>query len=76
MLVKQMNRKSVIFVNISFLDKELMFQTYGSNGCHDSLMMSINLDDFVILSVKCVDYRCITSLITKMQSWIYRNMLI
>ena len=68
MLVKQMNRNSVIFVNISLLDTEFMFQTYASNGCHDSLMMSINLDNFIILRVKDVDYRCIISAITKMQS--------
>ena len=68
MLVKQMNRNSVIFVNISLLDTEFMFQTYASNGCHDSLMMSINLDNFIILRVKGVDYLCIISAITKMQS--------
>ena len=67
-LVKQMNGNSVIFVNISLLDTEFMFQTYASNSCHDSLMMSINLDDFIILSVKGVDYCCIISVITKMQS--------
>ena len=50
-----MNRNSVIFVNISLLDTDFMFQTYASNGCHDSLMMSINLDNFIILSVKGVD---------------------
>ena len=68
MLVKQMNRNSVIFFNISLLDTEFMFQTYASNDCHDSLMMSINLDNFIILRIKGVDYRCIISVITKMQS--------
>ena len=32
-----------------FLDKRYKFQPYGSNGCHDVLVMSMNLGDIPIL---------------------------
>ena len=33
-----------------FLDNEFRFQTHDCNGCHDLLMMSINLDNIAILN--------------------------
>ena len=43
-LIKQMHQMSVIFVTIDiFLDKGSKFQLYICNGCHDVLIMSINL---------------------------------
>ena len=38
-----MHQKSAIFVTIGIFDKEFKFQTYVCNGCHDVLIMSINL---------------------------------
>ena len=35
------------------------------SGCHDLLMMSMNLSNFVILNIHCVDYRCIINGISK-----------
>ena len=35
------------------------------NGCHDLLMMSMNLSDIAILNIKGYDYRCIISLNSK-----------
>ena len=40
-----MHQKSAIFVTIGIFDKEFKFQTYVCNGCHDVLIMSINLND-------------------------------
>ena len=46
MLIKQVNQKSVIFVTIViFLDKAFKFERNASIGCHDLLMMSMNLSD-------------------------------
>ena len=39
-----------------FLDKGFKFQLYVCNGCHDVLMMSINLHGNAILNIRCVDY--------------------
>ena len=42
-----------------FLNKGFKFRLYFCNGCHDLLMMSMNLSDITILNIKSVDYRCI-----------------
>ena len=44
------------FLNIGF-----KFQSNFGNGCHDLLMMSMNLSYFAILRINSVDYRCIIS---------------
>ena len=41
-----------------FKDIGFKYQPYVCNGCHDFSMIIQNLDDFVILKVKGVDYRC------------------
>ena len=41
------------FKNIGF-----KYQPFVCNGCHDFSMIVQNLDDFVILKVKGVGYRC------------------
>ena len=66
MLIRQANQKSVIFVTIGiFLDKWFKFQPDVCNGCHDVLMMSMNLSDIAILSINDADYCCIISGIIK-----------
>ena len=35
------------------------FQEYLCNGCHDLTMLSVNISDITIITVKKVDYRCI-----------------
>ena len=44
-----------------FLNKEFKFQPYVCNKCHDTLMMSMNLSDIVILTIKGSYYCCIIS---------------
>ena len=41
-----------------FKDIGFKYQPYVCNGCHDLSMIVQKLDDFVILKVKDVDYRC------------------
>ena len=41
-----------------FKDIGFKYQPYACNGCHDFSMIVQNLDDFLILRVKYVDYRC------------------
>ena len=41
-----------------FKDIAFKYQPYVCNGCHDFSITIQNLDDFVILRVKSVDYRC------------------
>ena len=51
-----MHQKNVIFVTI---------QLYVCNGCHDVLMMSVNLNDIAILNIKGTNYYCIIHGISK-----------
>ena len=41
-----------------FKDIGFKYQPYVCNGCHDFSMIVQNLDDFLILRVKSVVYRC------------------
>ena len=41
-----------------FKDIGFKYKPYVCNGCHDFSMIVQNLDDFLILRVKGVDYRC------------------
>ena len=47
-----------------FLNKGFKFQPYICNRCHDLVMMSMNLSDIAISSIKGSDYRCIISRIS------------
>ena len=41
-----------------FKDIDFKYQPYVCNGCHDFSMIAQKLDDFVILRLKGVHYRC------------------
>ena len=47
-----------------FSDKSLRFQSV-CDGCHDLLMMYIDINSIAILNVQGIDYRCITVGISK-----------
>ena len=47
------------------LNYSFKFQLNVCNGCHDLLVISMNLSNIVILNTKCSDYRCIISVISK-----------
>ena len=46
----------------------LVFQPNVSNGCHELVMMYMNLCNIDILSIKGVDYCCIISRISKSEA--------
>ena len=48
-----------------FLNKGFTFKPNVCNGCHDLLIMSINLSNIAILNIKGSDYCCIISGISK-----------
>ena len=51
-----------------FKDIGFKYQPYICNGCHDFSMIVQNLDDFVILRVKSVDYRCFVVTMSKIDA--------
>ena len=38
------------------------------NGCHDLIMLSVNIRNIAIITIKNVDYRCIISNISKSEA--------
>ena len=51
---------------------EFNFQDSVCNGCHDLTMLSVNIGDITIITVKNVDYRCLIHNISKSEA---RNLL-
>ena len=52
--------KRVRYLSLSaFFSKSFKFKQNICNGCHDSLVISMNLCDFSILNIKGSDYCCI-----------------
>ena len=51
-----------------FLDEGYKFQPYACNGCHDVLIIYMNLSDDAILNNHGVDYRCIISEISESEA--------
>ena len=41
-----------------FTDFCFKYQPFVCNGCHDFSMIVQNLDDFLVLNIKSVNYRC------------------
>ena len=54
-----------------FKDIGFKYQQYVCNGCHDFSMVVQKLDDFVILKVKGVDYRCCGVHMSKKMQLVY-----
>ena len=50
-----------------FLNKGFKFQLHVCNGCHDLLMIPMNLSDIAMLNIKGADYCCIISEISKIE---------
>ena len=78
MLIKQANQKSVTFFAVGdirrcwwhssllvFLNKGFKFEADACNGCHDLLMLSINLSNIAVLNIEGANYHCIISGISK-----------
>ena len=82
MLIKQAILKSVLFVLKLFvlhlvLDKGFKFQPALCNGCHNLLMMYMDLNSIAILNVHGHDYQCIINGISKSEHTnLYKKMRI
>ena len=51
-----------------FFNHGFKFQDSVCNGCHDLTMLSVNINDIAIITVKNVDYRCIIHNINKSEA--------
>ena len=60
--------KECIIYHYWFLNHGLELQDYVCNGCHDLTMLSVNISNIAIISVKNVYYRCIIHNICKSEA--------
>ena len=68
MLISQVHLKNVLFViNVNFQTKDLSFN-HVYNGCHEVLMISIDINSIVILNIHIVVYQCIIAGNTKSEA--------
>ena len=51
-----------------FFNHGLRFQNYICNSGHDLTVLSVNISDIAIITVKTVDYRCIIHNISKSEA--------
>ena len=51
------------------------FQDSGCNGCHNLTMLSVNISDIAIITVKNVDHCCIIHNISKSNNLLKNSLL-
>ena len=66
-LLKVTTAKNVLFGNFVF-NHWFSFQDYLCDGCHNLTMLSVNIIDIAIITVKNVGYRCIVNNISKSEA--------
>ena len=59
------NSKECMIFHYRFFNRGFKFQNPICNGCHDLTILSANISNIVIITVKNVDYRCIIHNISK-----------
>ena len=67
-LAKSNNSKECMICHYWFFNHGFKFQDYVCSGCHDLTMLSVNISDIAIITVKNVDYRCIIHNIGKSEA--------
>ena len=58
MLPKVLTVKYLSFYHFWVFDHGFKFQNFPCNGCHDIMILCLNLSDLAITTVKNVDYYC------------------
>ena len=67
-LTKSNKSKEYIICHYLSFNNGFKFQDYICNGCHDLIMLSVNISGIAIFTVKNVDYGCIIHNISKSET--------
>ena len=59
------SKEHIICHYLHFSDKGFKFEPIVWNGCHDLLMMFMNVNDIYNFYIHAVDYHCINNRISK-----------
>ena len=57
--VKSNSSKECMVSHYLFFNHGFKFRDFVYNGCHDLMMLCLNISNIAIINVKGVDYRCI-----------------
>ena len=52
-----------------FFNHRFKFQDSVCNDCHDLAILSVNISDIAVITIKNVDYRCIIHHISKSEAF-------
>ena len=58
-LAKSKHSKKCMICHYCFFQHGFSIEDYVHHGCHDLTMLSVNISNIAIVTVKNVDYRCI-----------------
>ena len=58
-LAKSNNSKECMICHYCFFNHGFKFQDFICNGCHVFTMLSVNISNIAIITIKNVDYCCI-----------------
>ena len=67
-LAKSSNSEECMICNYSCLNHRFKFQDSECNRCHNLTMLSVNISDIAITSIKNVDYCCFIHNISKSEA--------
>ena len=67
-LAKINNSKEFTICHYFFFNRGFEFQDSVSNGCHNLTMLSVNISDIAIITIKNVDYHCIIQKVSKSEA--------
>ena len=65
---KSNRSKEFMICQYCFFNHGFKFEDSVCNACHDLTILSVNISDIVIITVKDVDYRCIIHNIIKSEA--------
>ena len=67
-LAKINNSKECMICHYFFFNRGFEFQDSACNGCHNLTMLSVNISDIAIITIKNVDYHCIIQNVSKSEA--------
>ena len=67
-LAKINNSKECMICHYFFFNRGFEFQDSACNGCHNLTMLSVNISDIAIITIKNVNYHCIIQNVSKSEA--------
>ena len=72
---KSNNSKESMVCHYWYFNQEFKLQNFVCKGCHDLIILCLNLSDIAIITVKNVDYHCIFMILANLTEFICYQIL-